>query len=429
MNVKLKEIRVDGYKNLINCESEIHDFNILVGPNNSGKSNFLETFNILKIIIEGNEEQKNLVFEKGLTYRGNLFTQLNKYKNRPITIALVAETDNPALVVTYELVIGSVHEQEKKGNKEKKTGVPFAILEEVLFAKDPNKTGPPIILFERKALNLKVRRLSNKFGSHKLDRSTISAFEAIPSLYPGQKGLSKILILSGQLIFQVLDITVFVSQPNELRNQINKGGTNFLESSRISSFDLISAIEKIEANDNIYNQFISALCQVLDLEDAKLQTFMVPDELRKEMKDIPERISFFGLKMKGQELSPIESFSDGTLMVTAILLAVLSPEIKTPLICIEEPENCLHPKALKTLLSYLVQKSHEKQILITTHSSYILNQVNPEDVIVARVNQDGETSLEKIKNIKELHKKLRSGYVSFGDLLEREFSEDEGEDF
>ena len=45
--MKLKEIRVDGYKNLINCRIPLGDFNVLVGPNNSGKTNLLETISIV----------------------------------------------------------------------------------------------------------------------------------------------------------------------------------------------------------------------------------------------------------------------------------------------------------------------------------------------------------------------------------------------
>ncbi|MGO9147350.1 MAG: AAA family ATPase, partial [Desulfomonilia bacterium] len=34
-------IGIDGYKNLIDCDIDLHNLNVIVGPNNSGKSNFL----------------------------------------------------------------------------------------------------------------------------------------------------------------------------------------------------------------------------------------------------------------------------------------------------------------------------------------------------------------------------------------------------
>ena len=62
--------------------------------------------------------------------------------------------------------------------------------------------------------------------------------------------------------------------------------------------------------------------------------------------------------------------------------------------------------------------------MLTTHSPFLLNQVNPEDVTVAHVKDDGSTHFERISNIKELHRKLRKGFFSFGDMLETGFEED-----
>ena len=190
--------------------------------------------------------------------------------------------------------------------------------------------------------------------------------------------------------------------------------------------DRINQIAEIKKDDASYEQFKNVLCQVLDIESADFISFKVPEELRQNMTDAPEVFQLFNLKMLGQPPADIRNYSDGTLMVVAILVLLLSPEKNCPLICIEEPENCLHPKALKTLLAYLKQKTVDFQIMLTTHSPFLINQVNPEDVTVARVKDDGSTHLERISNIKELHRKLRKGFISFGDMLETGFEEDEG---
>ena len=66
--MKLKQIRVDGYKNLVNCEVNLGDFNVLVGPNNSGKSNLLEAVQILWPLCFSDEKLRKQIFE-GLTPR------------------------------------------------------------------------------------------------------------------------------------------------------------------------------------------------------------------------------------------------------------------------------------------------------------------------------------------------------------------------
>ena len=54
--MKIKQIRVDGYKNLIDCKVDLGDFNVLVGPNNSGKSNLLQAIQMLGALWFGDQE-------------------------------------------------------------------------------------------------------------------------------------------------------------------------------------------------------------------------------------------------------------------------------------------------------------------------------------------------------------------------------------
>jgi predicted ATPase len=156
-----------------------------------------------------------------------------------------------------------------------------------------------------------------------------------------------------------------------------------------------------------------------------LSSIRIPARERKDSKDIPKVLNFFELKLKNQRFSSVNEFSDGTLTVIAMLLTLLSKELSSTLLFIEEPENYLHPKALKTLVSYLQQRAKYKQILITTHSPYLLNNVKPEDVTVARLEDDGGARFGRIENIKQLRRRLARGFISFGDLLYVNFKNDD----
>ena len=59
--------------------------------------------------------------------------------------------------------------------------------------------------------------------------------------------------------------------------------------------------------------------------------------------------------------------------------------------------------------------------MITTHSPYLLNGVNPEDVNVAVVDNTGAAHFEKVKNSKQLRDYLNKGLMSFGELLVRDY--------
>lgn len=423
MSAKIKRIYVDGYKNLIDCEMSLHDFNVLVGPNNSGKSNFLEIFTFVNALLFGADDHKKNIFENAATPRGHASScHLDDHKCKPISCSfqfehidhdITREIEYCLSIQCADPFIGIEPEQKNIG-----------IINETLTIKDVSKTGKPVTLFRRNQEILEVKK-GVKFSEHKIDRMR-SAVSAVSVLFPGNEGLDEMFPLAMSVLHELFATRVVFISPNEVRKNLNHGKGIAYDPSRATSLDVLQAIAEIHKDEALYSQFINVLCQILDIESADFISFKIPENVRKNLKEAPEVFQMFNLKMLGQPPADISNYSDGTLMVVAILVLLLSPEKNCPLICIEEPENCLHPKALKTLLAYLKQKTVDLQILLTTHSPFLINQVNPEDVTVARVKDDGSTHFERISNIKELHRKLRKGFISFGDMLETGFEEDEG---
>lgn len=85
--------------------------------------------------------------------------------------------------------------------------------------------------------------------------------------------------------------------------------------------------------------------------------------------------------------------SDGTLRYICLATLLLQPNPASTLI-IDEPELGLHPFAIKLLASLLHEASQHSQLIVSTQSSLLLDELTPEQVIV--VNQaDGETVLER----------------------------------
>src|SRR6185295_9241953 len=82
--------------------------------------------------------------------------------------------------------------------------------------------------------------------------------------------------------------------------------------------------------------------------------------------------------------------SDGTLRVAGIVTALLQ-EPPVPVIGIEEPELTVHPGAIPLLFDFLKQASRRSQVLVTTHSPELLDQMEAEDVRVVLRNQEGTT--------------------------------------
>jgi predicted ATPase len=71
-----------------------------------------------------------------------------------------------------------------------------------------------------------------------------------------------------------------------------------------------------------------------------------------------------------QEMIYLESMGDGVANVLGLLTILLTEDSK--LFLIEELENDIHPEALKKLLTFILEKSRHNQFIISTHSNIIV---------------------------------------------------------
>ncbi|MFS8065787.1 MAG: AAA family ATPase [Byssovorax sp.] len=100
---------------------------------------------------------------------------------------------------------------------------------------------------------------------------------------------------------------------------------------------------------------------------------------------------------------PSRLLSEGTRRITA-LFALLAAEPRPSLIAIEEIENGLDPWTLRFVLNSLREASTEGvQILLTTHSPFLLDHVDPTEVLhVRRIK--GDTVYEPITSFDDVVK-------------------------
>ncbi len=85
--------------------------------------------------------------------------------------------------------------------------------------------------------------------------------------------------------------------------------------------------------------------------------------------------------------------SDGTLRYICLAALLLQPNPPSTII-IDEPELGLHPYAIKLLASLLHQAAQKVQLIVSTQSSLLLDEIGPEHVVVVN-HKNGETTLER----------------------------------
>ena len=97
---------------------------------------------------------------------------------------------------------------------------------------------------------------------------------------------------------------------------------------------------------------------------------------------------------KGKSDTPLKAhmLSDGSLRFICLSTLLLQPIHLLPdTVLIDEPELGLHPYAITVLADILKQVSERKQIIVSTQSVELVNELEPEDVIV--VNQKNDESI------------------------------------
>ncbi len=101
--------------------------------------------------------------------------------------------------------------------------------------------------------------------------------------------------------------------------------------------------------------------------------------------------------VEGNRSVPAHRLSDGTLRYLC-LLAILLDTSPSPLVVIEEPELGLHPDILPTLRDLLVEASSRTQLIVTTHSTQMVDAMTDHagSVLICE-KKDGPSRVSRLK--------------------------------
>jgi predicted ATPase len=95
---------------------------------------------------------------------------------------------------------------------------------------------------------------------------------------------------------------------------------------------------------------------------------------------------------------PARMASDGTLLALAILAVAMAPD-RPKLILLDNLENGLHPRAQKELVGLLetiLGLNPELQVVATTHSPYLVDFLQPEQVRITTLEKDGSVACGRL---------------------------------
>lgn len=106
--------------------------------------------------------------------------------------------------------------------------------------------------------------------------------------------------------------------------------------------------------------------------------------------------------------------SDGTLKMLAYLTVLNDPN-PPQLIGIEEPENQLHPRLLPELAGECRAASARSQLMVTTHSPFLIDALRPEEVWVLYRDEQGYTKAKRTADMQGVKEFISNG-ATLGNL-------------
>ncbi|MFZ4797434.1 MAG: AAA family ATPase [Bacteroidia bacterium] len=399
--IKIEEIKIKGYKNIESASLTFNNFNVIIGANNSGKSNFIQTISFLNYVINSSLDDVEKAFSNGFISTNfndiipkSTFDNILVERKGLISFELLFSNSETNRLFTYLL--------ELDWSDEFLSDTVFKIKTEKLDVKELNKPGKSSIIFKREYERV-------KYGT---EFSKMDIIEKIPNHFSVIRLLKIIAKIKDEYkdaidsLNSIIRTPIFYFSHIELLKAEKERVNAF--NGRVVSFELENDIISLESNVN-WDIFKDALKSILRIEDVNV--YLLGGDNKNEK--IPK--SKFIYFMHNKVMKSLNQFSDGTLLIIALITKILTS--KNNLFLIEEPENSTHPKALIDLLFFLKSFSENVQFIITSHSIAILNKTKIEEIIASSINENGQSELFNVSSRKELKNKLKNSRVNFSDEL------------
>jgi len=399
--MSVKRIRVTNFKSFEKLEVELGKFNVLIGANASGKSNFVQIFEFLKDIA--NSGLNNAVsMQGGVEYLRNI--NIGVYENFSLKVVSDQEfglfgrrtKEGFIGIKTYE----TIYEFALKFKGKQKGGLGFEIARDSLTQKcefvrferqkrkieEKEKLGPGEI-------NISCANGKLKIDLHKPEGVSIKEGDIYPPFLREEKLPPNVLLLQtpffymspSREIFSGISIYDFDPKLPKKATPIT-GKAELEEDGKNLSIILKNITKNKEKKRKLFNLVKDLLPFIDNLDVEKFADKSLLFKLQE---------TYF----KNQYL-PASLISDGTINITALIVALYFE--KKPLTIIEEPERNIHPYLIAKVVDMMKDASQKKQIIVTTHNPEIVKHTDLENLLLISRDEKGFSMISRPADKKEV---------------------------
>lgn len=238
----------------------------------------------------------------------------------------------------------------------------------------------------------------------------------------------------GDIIQQINNIQFFIERHLDASQSFMPApfvikGFQELELQGISSIPRAIFFLKKDYPDK-YELLINAFTQLFpDIVDINVQEI----KLNSSFQDAPVKLtedspiifsdSIYTMSIVDEKLlQPVgfEHLSDGTKRVFLMLTFAVIADIKNlSMIAIEEPENSIHPSLFQSYLDVLSQLVEDCKIIVTSHSPYVIQYLEPHNIYIGMSSKTGEVDFKRIAptKVNSLYRDAAEYDRSVGDYI------------
>lgn len=388
-----EKLYVKNFKTFREIDIDLQKFNVIIGSNAAGKSNFVEIFRFFRDIA--NHGLDNAIsLQGGVDYLRNV--QIGNSENFKLRMVFSFEESLQLLLKNPKplaLEIASIEYQlelrfAKRGKGYSITNDRLEIQYKCYELKRDNKKR--IRTSEEEIDEITVSIIKNDRSKPKLNVKSINDTDIeITDIFPTYMQ-SYLKHTSGLLIQKIVpflppdinfqeDIVIYDFDPKLLKKASSISGKKDLEE---DGSNLAIVLNRINGNKNTKRMFSNLIQDLLPfVNDFNVERF------------VDKSILFKYREQFSKEYIPSFLMSDGTVNITALLCSLFFQN--KPLVIIEEPERNIHPYLLSRTVNMMAEASQNKQIIVTTHNPEIIKNTQLDTIYMISRDTEGFSNIVK----------------------------------